>query len=147
MPTVRALLPQLTCSSTNSNFGLVSTRYDTVLHRRRNSSLSPTMSHLATVYISIAKCIGGGRDSEEKTTKHVVYKHSCTGMYAMISCHWIHSLRLTYICTSGPGLRSRSTVVAVFKFDLSDSCRIARTSTSTPHLDTPTRRSSKLVRQ
>jgi len=85
--TVRDLLPQLTCASTNSNFELVSTRYDTVSHRRRNASLSPSTSHLATVHISIAKYTGGRRDSEEDTTKHVVYKHSYTGMYAMISCH------------------------------------------------------------
>jgi len=91
MPKVRDLLPQLTCASTNSNFGLVSTRYDTVLHHRRNASLSPSTLNLVTVHISTAKYTGGGRDSEEKTTKHVVYKHSYTGMYAIISYHLTHS--------------------------------------------------------
>jgi len=49
--------------------------------------------HLATVHISIAKYTGGRRDSEEKTTKHVVYKHthSYTGMYAIVPYHLAQS--------------------------------------------------------
>jgi len=91
MPTVRDLLPQLTCASKNSKFGSVSIRYDTVLHRRRNASLSPSTLHLATVHISIAKYTGGRRDSEEEITMHVAYGHSYTDTYAIISYHLTHS--------------------------------------------------------
>jgi len=114
--TVRDLLPQLTCASTNSNFGLVSTRYDTVLHRLRNTSLSPSTPHLATVHISIAKYTGGWRDLEAKTTR----------TWPIRSKHGhVRIQTLTYLIAAESREHQHRH----------------------PRSDTPTRRSSKLVKQ